>query len=69
MLALIGVPDIAIVLGVVVLLFGAARIPKLARSLGEAQKEFKKGQGEEQGEGEADSPPSASNKPPSNPSA
>ena len=31
------------VLVVVVVLFGGSRIPKLARNLGQAQKEFKKG--------------------------
>ena len=29
--------------GLVVLLFGGSQIPKLARSFGQAQKEFKKG--------------------------
>lgn len=33
-----------IVAGVVLLLFGGTQIPKLARSLGQASKEFKKGQ-------------------------
>jgi sec-independent protein translocase protein TatA len=32
-----------IVLAVVLLIFGGARLPKLARSLGQAQKEFKDG--------------------------
>ena len=32
-----------IVIGVVVLLFGGSQLPKLARSIGQAQKEFKKG--------------------------
>ena len=32
-----------IVLVVVLLLFGASRLPKLARSMGEASKEFKQG--------------------------
>ena len=41
-----------IVLLVVVLLFGASAIPKLARSLGQAKKEFKKGM--EEGEAEQD---------------
>jgi sec-independent protein translocase protein TatA len=36
-------PEIWIVLGVIVLLFGGSQIPKLARNLGQAQKEFKKG--------------------------
>jgi sec-independent protein translocase protein TatA len=36
-------PEWWIVLAVVVLIFGASQLPKLARSLGQAQKEFKKG--------------------------
>ena len=32
-----------ILLVIVLLLFGAAKLPKLARSMGEAQREFKKG--------------------------
>jgi len=41
-------------LGVIALLFGGAQIPKLARSLGSAQREFKKGlaEGEKDDEGE-----------------
>ncbi|MFN2609094.1 MAG: twin-arginine translocase TatA/TatE family subunit [Acidimicrobiales bacterium] len=36
-------PELAIILILAFLLFGATRLPKLARSLGEASKEFKKG--------------------------
>lgn len=36
-------PELLIILLVVILLFGGAKLPKLARSLGEAQSEFKKG--------------------------
>jgi sec-independent protein translocase protein TatA len=36
-------PEWWIVLAVVVLVFGASQLPKLARSLGQAQREFKKG--------------------------
>ena len=39
----LGVPELLIVLAVVLLLFGSTRLPKLARSLGQASKEFKKG--------------------------
>ena len=39
-------PRLLIVLAVVLLLFGSTKLPKLARSLGEAQKEFKKGMDE-----------------------
>ncbi|TML65593.1 MAG: twin-arginine translocase TatA/TatE family subunit [Actinobacteria bacterium] len=39
----IGVPELIIVLAIVLLLFGSTRLPKLARSLGQASKEFKAG--------------------------
>ena len=39
----IGPTELLIVLGIVLLLFGSTRLPKLARSMGQAQKEFKKG--------------------------
>lgn len=39
----IGGPEILIVALVVVLVFGASQLPKLARSVGQAQKEFKQG--------------------------
>ena len=39
----LGAPEIIIVLLVVVLLFGGAKLPKLARSLGSAKGEFEKG--------------------------
>lgn len=39
----LGAPELIIILVVVLLLFGANRLPKLARSMGKAQKEFKKG--------------------------
>lgn len=38
-----GGPELYIVLAIVVLLFGGSQIPKLAKSLGQAQKEFKSG--------------------------
>ena len=42
----VGAFELIIVLVVVLLLFGSTRLPKLAKSLGEAQKEFKKGHDE-----------------------
>lgn len=39
----IGAPELVIVLVIVLVVFGGSKLPKLARSLGEAQKEFKKG--------------------------
>lgn len=42
----LGAPELVIILVVVLLLFGSTRLPKLARSLGQASKEFKQGVGE-----------------------
>ncbi|MDQ1375600.1 MAG: sec-independent protein translocase protein TatA [Actinomycetota bacterium] len=39
----LGAPELIIILVVVLLLFGSTRLPKLARSLGQASKEFKDG--------------------------
>lgn len=36
-------PEVIVVLVVILVLFGGSKIPKLARSLGQAQKEFKQG--------------------------
>jgi sec-independent protein translocase protein TatA len=52
MLAEIFGPDILIVLAVILVLFGGSQLPKLARGLGSAQREFKKGLDE----GAADEP-------------
>ena len=43
----LGAPELLIVLVVILVLFGGAKLPKLARSLGQAQSEFKKGMSEE----------------------
>jgi sec-independent protein translocase protein TatA len=43
MLANIAGPDLLIIVGIIVLLFGSSQLPKLARSLGQTSKEFKKG--------------------------
>lgn len=47
----VGATELIIFLLVILLLFGSTKLPKLAKSLGEAQKEFKKGIAE------ADEPP------------
>lgn len=39
----LGSGEIILVLIVILVLFGGAKLPKLARSLGQAQSEFKKG--------------------------
>jgi sec-independent protein translocase protein TatA len=40
----LGAPEMLIVLVILVLLVGGAKLPKLARSLGQAQREFRDGQ-------------------------
>ena len=40
-------PDLLIIVGIIVLLFGSSQLPKLARSLGQASKEFQKGASDE----------------------
>jgi sec-independent protein translocase protein TatA len=42
-----GAPELIIVLLVVLLLFGGAKLPQLARSLGQAKKEFQDGAAEQ----------------------
>ena len=50
----IGWPEVLLIMLIVLLLFGASRLPALARSLGKAASEFKKGKAE--GSAEADKP-------------
>jgi sec-independent protein translocase protein TatA len=40
---MVGPPQLLIILLIVVLLFGGSKLPQLARSLGQAQSEFRKG--------------------------
>lgn len=51
MFAFLDGPELIIVAVIVLVLFGGAQLPKLAKNLGQAQKEFKKGLAE----GQADS--------------
>ena len=46
----LGAPELLIILAIILLAFGTSRLPKLARSMGEAQKEFKKGLSEKEKE-------------------
>lgn len=43
----LGAPELLIILAVFLLLFGAAKLPALAKSMGQAQREFRKGMTEE----------------------
>jgi sec-independent protein translocase protein TatA len=54
----IGVPELIIILVVLVLLFGARKLPELARSIGRSTSEFKRGMKEgASGEETASQPP------------
>lgn len=55
----IGTTEVLIICGVIVLLFGAGAIPKLARSLGKAKNEFEKGLKEDDKEEPGKSSPSS----------
>jgi sec-independent protein translocase protein TatA len=52
-----GPTEMIIVLVIVLLLFGAAKLPKLARSMGEAQREFKQGLRDHEAQAELPPPP------------
>jgi len=66
--AIIDTPIIIIIVGLGVLLFGADKIPKLARSMGEAKKEFEAGsRAQNASHPPQDQPPPAS--PPASPTS
>ncbi len=50
----LGAPEVLIILAVVLVLFGSTRLPKLARSLGQASNEFKADVNEGQRDGRLD---------------
>ena len=52
----LGPTELIILLVIVMLIFGANRLPKLARSLGESAKEFKKGVDTTQAAKDSDEP-------------
>jgi len=54
--------ELVIILGIVALLFGGAKLPKLARSLGAAKGEFEKGLKEGDTKSSKDSAPEADSK-------
>lgn len=41
----VGLPELIVILAILILLFGATRLPRLSRSAGESIHEFKKGMG------------------------
>ena len=44
----IGAPELLIILLVLLVLFGGSQVPKLARSLGQAKREFAKGMSQDE---------------------
>lgn len=48
----IGAPELIIILVILLLLFGAKRLPEMARSIGKSTREFKKGMTEAAAENE-----------------
>jgi len=54
MIAFLEGPDLLVVLVVVLLMFGGTKLPQLARSLGQAQKEFQRGLRDEPEPGDKD---------------
>ena len=57
----LGITELLIILGIVLLLFGARKLPDVARSLGRSTTEFKRGlrEGGESTDEEAEPPPSS----------
>ena len=50
----LGAPEIILIVVVLVLLFGARKLPELARSIGQSAREFRKGVEEGSADDEAD---------------
>ena len=63
-MAVIGTTELIIILVIVLVIFGGAKLPKLARSLGQAQKEFRKNadEGDELEESAPGAPPDTKGK-------
>lgn len=55
----VGGQEWLIIFLIIVLLFGASKLPELARSMGKAKKEFKKGMDEEEEEKKEEAAPKA----------
>jgi len=52
-----GAPELIIILVIVLLLFGAKKLPEMARSLGRSSKEFKKGMADASSTDDESTPP------------
>ncbi len=63
MFGTIGLPELLVIFIVILLLFGAKRIPEIARSFGQGIREFKKSAKEVKNELEAEVPSEENNKP------
>ena len=50
----LGWPELVIILVVVIVLFGASRLPVIARTIGSSAREFRKGLGEGEAESNGD---------------
>lgn len=59
----LGVPELLIIAGVIVLLFGARKLPEMARSLGKSAKAFKEETKGLRGEDNDDDKPAAQQQP------
>jgi sec-independent protein translocase protein TatA len=62
-------PEIAVIVGLAVLLFGAKKIPELARSMGLAKKEFEAAQAGQPAPSSAPEPTAPPQAPPQPPAA
>lgn len=62
-----GGQELGIILIIILVVFGPSQIPKMARSLGQAMREFKKAQREIQDEINKPDPPDETKQPPNKP--
>jgi sec-independent protein translocase protein TatA len=46
----LGLPELAVILGVLLVVFGSKRLPEIARSIGRSRREFKRGLAEGRGD-------------------
>ena len=53
----LGGTEMGVIFLIILLVFGPSQIPKMARAMGEAMREFRKAQRDPEGEGESDQPP------------